>query len=251
MPVTEVNKLERELEKARNAHRRLVERLYSTRWHSGGGRQMVFGTAANKLRENITRAANVVKNAEARYNAALNRNANSLQAQSRELMRAYKALHANSLKAREALSNLNAQANKARANGNAQAEANIEQRKIIHRKVLARLKRQSSQLSEEMFKLNKAIALRKRVLSRPLSPEAARRRIGKFLTGTLVARTTAGPYGTRTLSGMRNFPNYRDPTLEQYAEARREIGRLQRLLRMALNKAGTPKLPSPKRARTE
>ena len=239
MPPTEVNKLERELEQARNAHSRLVSRLFGPRWRRGGQRAMVFGDAARKLEANITEAVEKLENAESKFSAALNRNANSLQAQHRALERQYQALRANWYAARGKLENLNAQARAANRSGNANAKARIERNKIPHKIVLARFKREKNAIEAQerniraaQRNLETALGRRRRVLNRSMTPEAARRIIGKFLSRTIVARTTHGPYGTRTLATMRQFPGYEDPTLENYATARREINRLRtRLIR--------------------
>ena len=65
--------------------------------------------------------------------------------------------------------------------------------------------------------------IRKRVLARERTEEHARRLIGRAISRTIAARLTHGPYGTRTLTAMRQFPGYAPPSLENYAAARRRI----------------------------
>lgn len=99
-------------------------------------------------------------------------------------------------------------------------------------------RRERVQLEKEKERLQKAINLRNKMLkTRPMNNREtkAKRVISKAL-GPSIHRLLYGPYGTRTLEGARRFPGYRPPTNEEYAEARREINRLHRLLEVRSKK---------------
>lgn len=230
MPPTSVNRLNNAARAARDEYYTLMSRRWGPRWTSWRV-SMVHGNAAARLNANLAVAHEKMEKANEKLNEAMNRNAQSLQAQLRELARVVKALYHNHEVASNALQNLNARARRAT---NETEKAAIEKQKIPHKVVLKRYRTEKATINakrNEIFKnqsrLLKAIDLRRRIIHRAPTEEQARQRIGKFLSRTIVARTTHGPYGTRTLEAMRRYPEYKDPTLENYATARREIDRLR------------------------
>lgn len=235
MPLTNVNKLNMAVKNIKGEYYKLMSKRWGPRWFSGLRRSMVQGEQANQLNENIKRASQRWTNAQKKLDEALNKNANSLQAQKREIERTTAALYKNRNAAAKALENLNA---KARRATNANEKAHIEKEKIPHKVVLKRFREKRNQINAERSKLwknqsrlNKAINMRRRILTRKPTEAQARRTIGRSLSRTIVPRTLYGPFGTRTLTAMRQFPNYKEPTLEEYAEARRQINRLREALK--------------------
>ena len=79
--------------------------------------------------------------------------------------------------------------------------------------------------------LQKAVALRKKHIG-PEKPARNRFRsiVAQKVLPPIVQNINYAPYGRKTLNAMRRFPGYKDPSLENYARARREINRLQREL---------------------
>lgn len=101
-----------------------------------------------------------------------------------------------------------------------------------HFKKIAPIALQYAKVSIDEKALEKAVNLRKRHLASP--ERAARATIARGLARSIVPRTLYGPYGTRTLEAHRRFnklagrqTNY----LNKYAEAMREVNRLQRALK--------------------
>jgi gas vesicle protein len=237
--MTEVNKLNKEAKNLKGEYYRLMSNRWGPRWTSGLRVSMVHGEKANRLNKNIKnvgeRMAKVVKN----MNAALNRNVTSLKAEQREVQRAIIALYKNRNAAAAPLETLNAKARRAQ---NANEKARIEREKIPHKVVLKRWRNQKAAANAERNKLMKnqlrlinAMEMRRKILARGPTENQARKTIGRFLSRTIVPQTLYGPYGTRTLSPMRRFPGYKEPTLEKYAEAMRQINRLKRTLKRKRN----------------
>jgi hypothetical protein len=236
MKLTEVNKLSKVVKNARSEYYALMSSRWGPRWLTGPRMSMVLNPAAAKrLNENINRVIRRVENAERNLNSALNRNANSLQARERETRRSIAKLYQNHTNAVKALDNLNARWR--RAVNNAEKER-IEQERIPHKATLQRYNNQREIINAEVNRLRKdqralmsAIEMRTKILTRAPSAQQAAQTIGRSLSRTIVARTLYGPYGTRTLNATRRFPGHREPTLEEYAEARREIDRLKRRMK--------------------
>ena len=84
--------------------------------------------------------------------------------------------------------------------------------------------------------LKKALALRKKHIG-PEKPARNRFRsiVAQKVLPPIVQNINYVPYGRKTLNAMRRFPGYKEPSLENYARARREINRLQRELKRKRN----------------
>lgn len=237
--LTEVNTLNAAVKNIKREYYRLMSNRWGPRWASGLRASMVHGEEAKRLNKNIKNVAERWAKAEKNLSAALNQNVTSLQAQRREVQRAITALYKNRDAAAAALENLNAKARRAK---NANEKARIEKEKIPHKVVLKRWRNQKAaanaernKLMKNQLRLIKAMELRQKILTRKPTEAQARRTIGRSLSRTIVPQTLYGPFGTRTLSAMRQFPGYKEPTLEEYAEARRQINRLQRIMKRKRN----------------
>jgi hypothetical protein len=104
------------------------------------------------------------------------------------------------------------------------------------KKAVAKLALRQAKLSINEKALKKAVELRKKHLAHPESQ--ARATIARGLSRSIVPRTLYGPHGTRTLEAHRRFnamagrqTNY----LNKYAEAMRQVNRLQRALKRKRN----------------
>lgn len=236
MKLTEVNRLSKVVKNARSEYYDLMSKRWGPRWLTGPRMSMVLNrSAAKSLNENINRVIRRVENAERNLNSALNRNANSLQAQERETRRSIAKLYQNHTNAVKALDNLNARWR--RAVNNAEKER-IEQERIPHKATLQRYNNQREIINAEVNRLRKdqralmkAIEMRTKILTRAPTEQQAARTIGRALSRMAENRVLSAPYGTRTLNAMRRFPGYREPTLEEYARAIREINHLKRRMK--------------------
>lgn len=232
MTLTEVNRLNKAVKNIKDEYYVLMSNRWGPRWLSGWRVNMVSGNQAARLNENIRKVRNRWEKAEKNLNDALNRNTESLQAQQREIRRTIKRMYEESNAARKALVNLNSKEYRTK---NANEKAKIKKEKIPYKVILKRFQEQKAEINAErnrlmknQLRLSNAIRMRKRILNRKPSEEQARRTIGRALSRSIVPRTLYGPYGTRTLSAMRQFPGYKEPTLEEYAAARRQINRLRK-----------------------
>ena len=99
-----------------------------------------------------------------------------------------------------------------------------------------RLELNRTKLIIERNILRKALALRKKHIG-PEKPARNRFRslVAQKVLPPIVQNINYAPYGRKTLNAMRRFPGYKDPSLENYARARREINRLQRNLKRKRN----------------
>lgn len=239
--LTNVNRLQLELNNATNKFHKAMTEAYGprwpTNWHSRWGLQPQTQRGLAHFENMKALAVEADKKKAEAYKAlqeALNQNKNSFQAQMREINRAIQALNSNKYKAQIAIRKLNKNYLEATTENE---RKRINNEKIPHRKVLARYKRDEEKIQAEKARLKankaeleKGLKLRMSILTKPMTENRARTIIAKHLKETTVARTLTGPLGTRTLSPMRRWPNYQDPTLEKYAAAMRRINMLERLL---------------------
>ena len=99
-----------------------------------------------------------------------------------------------------------------------------------------RLELNRTKLIIERNILRKALALRKKHIG-PEKPARNRFRslVAQKVLPPIVQNINYAPYGRKTLNAIRRFPGYKEPSLENYARARREINRLQRELKRKRN----------------
>ena len=231
---TEVNRVGREFMKAKSEYYSAMRNLWGPRWMSYRSK-MLSGQAEKNARNRINNATSKLDNVQKKFNSALNKNANSLEGQAREIRRKIDALYANVNAAKKALKNLNTR--KWYAKTNAERNA-IEKEKNRYKMVLENFDKnemainaQRNRLMNEQLKLIKGMEMRERILTRKPSKNEARAIIGRALSKTIVPRVLYGPYGTRTLNAMKRFPGYKPPTLENYAAVMRELNRERKLRR--------------------
>ena len=92
-----------------------------------------------------------------------------------------------------------------------------------------RLELNRTKLIIERNILRKALALRKKHIG-PEKPARNRFRsiVAQKVLPPIIENINLAPMGRKTLSPMRRFPGYKDPTLEEYAREKRKVDRLER-----------------------
>ena len=105
-----------------------------------------------------------------------------------------------------------------------------------YKKAIAPIALKFARVRRNESALKKALALRKKHIG-PEKPARNRFRsiVAQKVLPPIVQNINYVPYGRKTLNAMRRFPGYKEPSLENYARARREINRLQRELKRKRN----------------
>ena len=249
MTATNVNRLAREIEEASANAKKLYNEHHAPRMY--GWPSLATRTASwNKYLKAHKRTRNMIEKLKTM-------NKNALQVQLAKIENQRKNLNKNLNKAMEGygFGNRNLIENvfreyahwtvnndpKKRANKIRNLTAKIERlpNSTIYnkyKKAIAPIALQHAKIKINENALKKAVALRKKHIG-PEKPARNRFRslVAQKVLPPIVENINYAPYGRKTLNAIRRFPGYKEPSLENYARARREINRLQRELKRKRN----------------
>ena len=248
MPETNVNRLAREIEEAAANAKKLYNEHHAPRmygWPSLAARNASWNRYEKALQK--------VKNMTERLKTM---NQNAFQVQLAKIENQRKNLNKNLNKAMEGYgfgnrnlienvfreyAHWNVNDPKKRANKIRNLEAKIEGLPNVtmynkYKKAIAPIALKFARVRRNENALKKAVALRKKHIG-PEKPARNRFRslVAQKVLPPIVQNINYAPYGRKTLNAMRRFPGYKEPSLENYARARREINRLQRNLKRKRN----------------
>jgi len=248
MPETNVNRLAREIEEASANAKKLYNEHHAPRMY--GWPSLAAQTASwNRYLKAHKRARNMIEKLKTM-------NQNAFQVQLAKIENQRKNLNKNLNKAMEGYgfgnrnlienvfreyAHWNVNDPKKRANKIRNLTAKIEGLPNAtiynkYKKAIAPIALKFARVRRNENALKKAVAMRKKHIG-PEKPARNRFRsiVAQKVLPPIVQNINYAPYGRKTLSPMRRFPGYKDPTLEEYARARREINRLQRELKRKRN----------------
>lgn len=245
MPVTNVNRLAREIEEASAHAKKLYNEHQAPRMY--GWPSLAAQTASwNRYQKALQKVKNMTEKLKTM-------NKNALQVQLAKIENQRKNLNKNLNKAMEGYgfgnrnliqnvfreyAHWNVNDPKKRANKFRNLEAKIERLPNAtiynkYKKAIAPIALKFARVRMNENALQKAVALRKK------HEKPARNRfrsiVAEKVLPPIVENINYAPYGRKTLNAMRRFPGYKEPSLENYARARREINRLQRNLKRKRN----------------
>lgn len=245
MPETNVNRLAREIEEASAAAKNLYNKHQAYDWPSLAARTASWNKymAAHKKSRNLIEKLKTMNQGALQVQLAkIENRRKNLRENLNKVMEGYGFGKRNLIENvfRE-YSHWSVNDPKKRANKIRNLEAKIEGLPSAtnynkRKKAVAKLALQQARLGINEKALKKAVELRKRHFAHPES--RARATIARGLSRSIVPRTLYGPHGTRTLEAHRRFnamagrqTNY----LNKYAEAMRQVNRLQRALKRKRN----------------
>ena len=244
MPETNVNRLAREIEEAAANAKKLYNEHHAPRMY--GWPSLAAQTASwNRYQKALQKVKNMTERLKTM-------NKNALQVQLAKIANQRKNLNKNLNKAMEGygFGERNLIENvfreyahwtvnndpKKRANKIRNLTAKIERLPNAtmynkYKKAIAPIALKFARVRMNENALQKAVALRKKHIG-PEKPARNRFRsiVAQKVLPPIIQNINYAPYGRKTLNAMRRFPGYKEPSLENYARARREINRLQREL---------------------
>jgi hypothetical protein len=221
MPVTNVNRLSNKINAARKEWRNAYTRLWGPRALGGFTRSMA-GSLQQKenWQKNINAAAKKITNLTTEIEKI--NNSSSLQYEERKALK-------RGIEVTTELGSISKQLNAIPRNNAA--------RRVPLARRYKNLKKEQTELTNYRSKLQKGIALRKKILARGPSPAKVASIVKRAFTPARNA-VLYGPLGTRTLDAHRQFNKLagrQNNYLNNYAAAVREVTRLRRALKRKRN----------------